>query len=33
MITGYTSLEYLLEKLGGELNARECVEIVLIHSD
>ncbi len=33
MITRYTSLEYLLEKLGGELNARECVEILLIHSD
>ena len=29
MITGYTSLEYLVDKLGGGLDARECVEIVL----
>ncbi|MFO8028475.1 MAG: SNF2-related protein [Cyclonatronaceae bacterium] len=29
MITGYTSLEYLVEKLGGSLDARECIEIVL----
>ena len=29
IITGYTSLEYLVEKLGGRLGARECTEIVL----
>ena len=29
IITGYTSLEYLVEKLGGRLGARECIEIVL----
>ena len=29
IITGYTSLEYLVEKLGGGLDAREFVEIVL----